>query len=857
MADAKGITTAIVNIKGVLDKSVQKSVDKATKSMKGLKTACLATATAIGAGVVGATKYLVDLGNELDGAYDTIRIGTGATGEALEGLKDDFEKVFASLPTTSENASQAIADLNTRLGLSGKTLQDVSKQAIMLSENLGAGDLTAVIEKSSRAFQAWGVAEDEMVGKMDYLFKVSQSTGIGYTELAEKTQKYGATFQSLGYDFESASTLIGQFVKNGVDVDSTLAGMRTSLGKMTAQGKDAKQGFEEYYHKIRMATSETEAMSIASEIFGSKNGALMAKAIRDGKLEVGALTAELSKSTETIEGASFDTMDYAEKMQILKNKMKVALAPLANSVFDSINALMPLAEKGMEALTNIIGKLGKNLPDIIPMISEGVSKVMDIITQIMPTIENVISGVIDTLKQIPIKDIITSAMGWIKSLLPVIMSVLKTVANMGKKLFPIVKKLVDKVVQVINKVLPMVQKVIEKIFPAIEEAITAIAPIIEKVMDWIVPVIENVIDIVMPIIEGLITFISDKIDIISSVIQNVADFVQNVFAGNWAGAFENIKNIAGNAFEFLSSLFDSIVGIWENVIAKISERFPVLGAVLQNVFDSMRPVIENVKNIFSGLIDFVSNVFAGNWRGAWESVKSIFSNVFEGLAGIVKVPLNAVIGVVNKVIDSINGVGFTIPDWVPIVGGKAFSLDIPQMPMFAKGGIATTPSIVGEGGYPEYVITTDPKYREKNITLLAQASEALNATEKVGLGQQAVAGATSQTFNSQVSKLSSMAHTESVTNDTRKNMFKFPWQKEKTGEPRPMKFGLLSMASEALNAKADRVETGGNVFKIEFAPVINCASGEGVDIMRAIKERMPEFLDMIMGAMEAEREGAY
>ena len=72
-----------------------------------------------------------------------------------------------------------------------------------------------------------------------------------------------------------------------------------------------------------------------------------------------------------------------------------------------------------------------------------------------------------------------------------------------------------------------------------------------------------------------------------------------------------------------------------------------------------------------------------------------------------------------------------------------------------------------------------------------------------------------------------------------------------------MKFGLLSMASEALNAKADRVETGGNVFKIEFAPVINCASGEGVDIMQAIKDRMPEFLDMIMGAMEAEREGAY
>lgn len=802
MADAKkGITQAIINIKGNLNPSVKKSVDKATKTMKGLKTVCIASATAITGAMVGATKYLLDVGKELDGAYDTIRIGTGATGKALEGLKGDFEKVFASMPTTSENASQAIADFNSRLGLSGESLQKVSKQALYLSENLGAGELTAVIENSSKVLQAWGVSENEMANKMDYLFKVSQSTGIGYTELAEKTQKYGATFQALGYDFESASALMGQLSKSGVDVNGVLAGMQKSLGKLTANGKSASEGFEEYYYKIKNAKTETEAMSIASEVFGAKNGVSMTKAIREGTIEVGALTAELVKSTETIEGASLDTMDYAEKMQVLKNKMKVSLAPLANTVFDSVNALVPLAEKGMEALTKIIGKVGKSIPDIIPKISGGVEKIMNVVNALMPTVEGLLS----------------SAISWIKQLLPTIKGLFGTVSNVVKKILPTVTRLVSKVLSVVGKIMPHITKIINSILPAIQTVLDAVLPVVEQVLDAILPVIENVLDqitpiitelldvvvpviqnvakwiskifteimnIAMPIIQGIVKIISTNLSYMVDNIRGVINIVKAIFNGDFAGAMEIFKGMVFNGISYITNIFDNIVNIVDNVIAKITEKFPAIGNVLQNVRDSIQPIIDNIKNIFGGLTDFVSNVFSGNWKGAWESVKSIFSNIFDGLAGIIKIPLNAVIGVVNKVINSINSVGFTIPDWVPIVGGKAFSLNIPEIPTFAQGGIATTPSICGEGGYPEYVLSTDPKYRQRNI-------------------------------------------------------------------------GLLSRASEALNAKAERVSTGGNIIKVEFAPVINCASGNGVDIMQVLKSRMPEFVDMITRAIEAEKEGAY
>ena len=43
--------------------------------------------------------------------------------------------------------------------------------------------------------------------------------------------------------------------------------------------------------------------------------------------------------------------------------------------------------------------------------------------------------------------------------------------------------------------------------------------------------------------------------------------------------------------------------------------------------DNMLSLADHVKGIFNGLIDFIKNVFTGNWQGAWENIKNIFSNI--------------------------------------------------------------------------------------------------------------------------------------------------------------------------------------------------------------------------------------
>ena len=79
---------------------------------------------------------------------------------------------------------------------------------------------------------------------------------------------------------------------------------------------------------------------------------------------------------------------------------------------------------------------------------------------------------------------------------------------------------------------------------------------------------------------------------------------------------------------------------------------------------------------------------------------------------------------INKAISGINGLGLTIPDWVPVIGGKSFSINIPEIPMLAKGGFTNGPSIAGEAGR-EAVISFDSAVRAQNLNTWARAGELL------------------------------------------------------------------------------------------------------------------------------------
>lgn len=175
---------------------------------------------------------------------------------------------------------------------------------------------------------------------------------------------------------------------------------------------------------------------------------------------------------------------------------------------------------------------------------------------------------------------------------------------------------------------------------------------------------------------------------------------------NW----DKIKAKAAELGAKISEVWGNIkTGVSEavaNLVSAFQSNFPLLSAYLSGWWESVSTAWENVKAIFANIIDFVQNVFAGNWSAAWDNIVAIFGNVFGMIVNLAKAPINGVISAINWVLEKINSISVTIPDWVPGVGGKTLGFNIPTIPALAAGGIATAPTLaqIGEGGEPEAVL---------------------------------------------------------------------------------------------------------------------------------------------------------
>lgn len=255
-------------------------------------------------------------------------------------------------------------------------------------------------------------------------------------------------------------------------------------------------------------------------------------------------------------------------------------------------------------------------------------------------------------------------------------------AQLLENLAPTIDTIVEKIGEVVawlgtldsdtlNTIL-VVAGVIAAISP-VAGLISGITTAIGGVTSAIQFLLANPIVLLIAGIVALVTLIATKGDEIKAILQKVDDFLQNIFAKDW------------------------------------SEQFGVFGEVLNTFFSVLKGVWDSIKSIFDGIIDFIRGVFTGDWSRAWEGVKEIFSGVFNALLTIAKAPLNLLIGLVNGLIDGlnflirgINKIGFDVPDWVPLIGGKKFGFnlkEIGKIAYLAQGGILQAgQAIVGERG---------------------------------------------------------------------------------------------------------------------------------------------------------------
>lgn len=189
----------------------------------------------------------------------------------------------------------------------------------------------------------------------------------------------------------------------------------------------------------------------------------------------------------------------------------------------------------------------------------------------------------------------------------------------------------------------------------------------------------NVSTAVIPIGEALIPLLQT---LASEVLPAVISFLQPLIQ-LFVALLAPVISVISNAITPLIAAFNKLVSkaITPLIHALQAILVPIFTGTLNSVFRSASSVINNIISIFQNLLNFIKNVFTGNWRGAWNNVKNIFSNAISGLVAIFKAPMNAIVDGWNSLARKLGSV--SAPEWVPVVGGKSFSL--PKMSRLKVG----------------------------------------------------------------------------------------------------------------------------------------------------------------------------
>jgi hypothetical protein len=262
------------------------------------------------------------------GAEDAIVVGTGATGKALDDLMASAKRVGGRVSNDFEQVGVAIAEVSTRTGATGDALEDLSKQMLDLSR-ITKTEVKQNVADVTRVFGDWSIAAENQSLALDQLFRMSQLTGIGVDQLSQTVVQFGAPMRQLGFTFEESIALLGKWEKEGVNVETVLAGLRFGLKSFAKAGEEPSAAMQRAIADIKAAGTAAKANAIAFEIFGVRAGPDMAAAIREGRFELGPLLAELESSEGALDDAANATSGLNEWLGRMRNQATIALGPMS------------------------------------------------------------------------------------------------------------------------------------------------------------------------------------------------------------------------------------------------------------------------------------------------------------------------------------------------------------------------------------------------------------------------------------------------------------------------------------------------------------------------------------------------
>lgn len=684
------------NIKGV--------GDKVTEVGKGFSVVS-AGAGAILAGSIAAFK-------ELDGGYDTIITKTGATGEALDELNSVANNIFGSLPTDMDTVGTAVGEVNTRFGYTGEKLEELSTQFIQFAEINGV-DLNNSIGTVDKILEQFNLTGDDASGVLDLISLKAQQTGISADTLMKSIQDNGSTFKDMGIGVNEAVVLMAQFEANGVNVETALKGLKKATSEYAKDGLSMQEGLAKTIEGIKNAKTETEALAVAQEAFGTKGAGEMAKAIREGRLSVEDLSAAMEDYAGVVSDTYEGTLDPIDQGTVALNNLKLAgselggalqtaVAPMLNKLVEKLQKLTewfsnlsPFSKTAIVVILAIVTAIGPLIMGIGSLITS-----FGAILTIAPTIVGAFGAIGTSFTTLgatfmanPIGLIITGIVVAVAALIALFVALWKNCE--GFRNFWI--NLWEKIKEIWDNILVS----LEPLIAAIKEGFSSAWELIKTIWDAVTPYFSMIWDNIKIVFSVVKTYLSGMFSAAWEAIKAVWDTVTGYFTAVWktiSGIFSVVKAVLTGNWSDAWNGIKGIVNTWKDYFSGVWES-------IKNVFGSVKTWFSST---FSAAWDAVKSIFS-NWgsffSGLWNTIKNTFSkigtNISSAISSSVKAGLNGVISSIEKVIN--NGIGLIngaigLINQIPGVSiGKLGSLNLPRL---ARGGIVNRPTnaIVGEDG---------------------------------------------------------------------------------------------------------------------------------------------------------------
>jgi phage-related protein len=424
-----------------------------------------------------------------------------------------------------------------------------------------------------------------------------------------------------------------------------------TFGELAATADEAGGAFD----RATLAAIDLEAAGFGP---AESQAVALGKALNDPTKGLAAL----GKSGITFTDAEKDKIAALQESGDLLGAQEILLGAIEGQVKGTAAATADASVQMGLAFGNIKEAVGDEL---LPIFNDLVKEMLPVIDEVIP----VFGETIQALAPI-IKDLAGQFPDLMRALFPVI---------------PIIGELAGIFLDIAAKILPIVVDLFDKLMPAIADLLPIVADFIADALEVLVPILVDLIDALIPIVMALLPVFMDL-----------------------------FKALAPVAIRLIDAMLPLI-----NLVLPILIRFiEFLTPILVNVANIMGDVMVKAVELLMRAIQFVTDridVFANFFRNTWDGIKSFFGTIINGLIAGFEGFVNGAIRGVNRVIDAINSLSFTIPDWVPEVGGKSFGFNLRRLAeialprvALADGGVVTKPTqaLIGEAG-PEVVIPLD------------------------------------------------------------------------------------------------------------------------------------------------------